>query len=382
MPQGLYFQAGSLQEAEKNQGDFDALLARHRLQSHVRTFVQQLDTQLRIRFVFEPSFVARHLPGFDTLQLHQQDDLLDEGATQSVKQQILVSMLSSPIELGFPSYSELLSAIHMRELIVCAARKTSMAFNTDLVDRPIEHWHYDEDVGFTLRPGKSLIEALLLATQPDRSGRLYGFSCYRATEYVILLAIAQEAQEHNPHLLAQLEEQWRHQAVMSGKFHDVFLNELGTNEKPLPMHWFVPGDRVWFRNPDDASSDVPGYEGSWVIYLGHGQFANFWDPQAPYDIEGKCLELYHWRHGLIVDASGQLKMDEEKVAQMVANTRKNPTLQKKICQRMMRLRDPQGVYAEGGCMDNTRESPRWIHPTTTNISLPIFQLGKSPSKGV
>jgi hypothetical protein len=75
-------------------------------------------------------------------------------------------------------------------------------------------------------------------------------------------------------------------------------------------------------------------------------------------------------------------MDEEKVAQMVASTRKNPTLQKKICQRMMRLRDPQGVYAEGGCMDNTRESPRWIHPTTTNISLPIFQLGKSPSKGV
>jgi hypothetical protein len=373
MPQGLHFQARSAQEAEKNQSDFYALLMRHHLEAHVRTWVEPIDARHTIRFVIEPSFVESHLPGFDTLQLHQRDDLVDEGATQSVKQQILVSMLSSPIELGFPSYSELLSAIHMRELIVCAARKTSMAFNTDLVDRPIEHWRYQEDVGFTLKPGKSLIEALLLATQPDRSGRLYGFSCYRATEYVILLAIAQEAQQHNPQLLAQLEEQWQHKAVMSGKFHDVFLHEVGTNDHPLPTQWFVPGDRVWFRNPDDASSDVPGYEGSWVIYLGHGQFANFWHPQKPYDLESKCLELYHWRHGVFVDAAGQLRMDEEKVAEMVSQTKNDPTLRQYICQRMMRLRDPQGVYAEGGCMDNTRESPRWIHPATTDISLPIFE---------
>jgi hypothetical protein len=273
-----------------NQSDFHALLGRHHLDSHVRTFVQNLNAKYSIHYVLKSSFVDSYLPGFDTLHLHRHDDLIDEVAVQSVKQQILVSLLSSPIELVFPSYSELLSAINMRELIVCAARKTSMAFNTDLVDRPIEYWDYKEDVGFILKPGKSLIEALLLATQPDRSGRLYGFSCYRATEYVILLAIAQEAQHHNPQLFVQLEEQWQHKAVMSGKFHDVFLHELGTNEKPLPPMWFVPGDRVWFRNPDDASSNVPGYEGSWVIYLGHGQFANFWQQQAPFDLVGKCLE--------------------------------------------------------------------------------------------
>jgi hypothetical protein len=373
MPQGLHIQARSAQEAEKNQSDFRALLKLHHLDSHVRIFVQNLKARYSIHFVLESSFVDSHLPGFDTLKLHQQDDLVDEGAVQSVKQQILVSMLSSPIQLNFPSYSELLSAIHMRELIVSAARKTSMAFNTDLVDRPIEHWDYQEDAGFILKPGKSLIEALLLATQPDRSGRLYGFSCYRATEYVILLAIAQEAQQHNPQLLAQMEEQWQHKAVMSGKFHDVFLHELGTNDKPLPPQWFVPGDRVWFRNPDDASSDVPGYEGSWVIYLGHGQFANFWHPHEPYGLEDKCLELYHWRHGVYRDAAGQLKMDEEIVAQSVAQTKQDSKLTQDICQRMMRLRDPQGVYADGGCMDNTRESPRWIHPATTDISLPIFE---------
>jgi hypothetical protein len=66
-------------------------------------------------------------------------------------------------------------------------------------------------------------------------------------------------------------------------------------------------------------------------------------------------------------------MDEEIVAQRVSQTKRDLKLAQHICQRMMRLRDPQGVYADGGCMDNTRESPRWIHPATTDISLPIFE---------
>jgi hypothetical protein len=37
---------------------------------------------------------------------------------------------------------------------------------------------------------------------------------------------------------------------------------------------------------------------------------------------------------------------------------------------MFRLRDPQGVYAQGGCMDTSRESPRWVRPDTTDIVLP------------
>jgi hypothetical protein len=42
----------------------------------------------------------------------------------------------------------------------------------------------------------------------------------------------------------------------------------------------------------------------------------------------------------------------------------------RITQRMFRLRDPQGVYAQGGCMDTSRESPRWVRPETTDIVLP------------
>src|SRR3546814_5001957 len=52
--------------------------------------------------------------------------------------------------------------------------------------------------GFTIEPGVSLIEALQKATQPDASGKLYSFSCYRATEYVTLLGIARELHAAHP----------------------------------------------------------------------------------------------------------------------------------------------------------------------------------------
>ena len=39
---------------------------------------------------------------------------------------------------------------------------------------------------------------------------------------------------------------------------------------------------------------------------------------------------------------------------------------------MQRLRDPQGVYAEGGCVDATREFPRPLCPGTSTIALPAL----------
>jgi hypothetical protein len=36
----------------------------------------------------------------------------------------------------------------------------------------------------------------------------------------------------------------------------------------------------------------------------------------------------------------------------------------------MQLRDKFGVYADGGCVDTTREYPRWVCPGTSDIILP------------
>ena len=111
-------------------------------------------------------------------------------------------MLLGPLVFEFPSFAELAASVRMRCYTVQAARKTALAFYTAEADRPEDCWSYDEDRGFTVRPGHGLIAALIKATQPGATGRRYAFSCYRATEYVMLLAIAQELETSNPALLA------------------------------------------------------------------------------------------------------------------------------------------------------------------------------------
>lgn len=307
----------------------------------------------------------------DTIHLCRELNLDTIGNPADLEREIVLAMLAAPLPLHFPSAAEFLSAVAVRRNIVVAARRTQLAFGTSQAERPASHWTYDEDRGFTVLPGQPLIEALTLATQPDAGdGKLYAFSCYRASEYVMLLGIAQELERVNPPLLAALQRQWETSAIQSGAYHDVFMTELGSLEEPLPPRWYVPGDRVWFRNPDEASADASGFEGSWVIYLGNGLFTNFWERGRPFSFTDKCLEIYHWRHGTYVDAEGDLRMDEVIVAAKVAETRADPVKLAAVVARMARLRDGRGVYLEGGCIDATREFPRRVCPGTAEISLP------------
>jgi len=291
--------------------------------------------------------------------------------SDDLEREILLAMMLSPVCFNFRGHDELTSAVRIRKNIVTAARKTALAFDTSAAaERPADCWTYSEERGFTVLPGKSLIEALRKATQPEVSGNLYEFSCYRATEYVFLLGLAEELETCNPDLLARLQRQWETRAIQSGKFHDVFLVEYGSMEQPLPARFYVPGDRLWFRNPDDRSSDVEGYEGSWVFYLGGGQFTNFWKGNQAYTLTSKCLEIYHWRHGIREEPDGWLWMDEAEVEARVEASLADPAECARIMSRMMRWRDPQGVYAEGGCIDTSREYARAICPRMAELVLP------------
>ena len=139
--------------------------------------------------------------------------------------------------------------------------------------------------GFTILPGVSLIDALTQATQPEISGTMYAFSCYRATEYVTLLGIAAgTGAAATLRCWHSCKTLWSRRAIMSGEFHEVFLREQGSMEAPLPPLYYVPGDRIWFRNPDEASADASGFEGSWVMYMGGGLFTNFWKHHQPYTL--------------------------------------------------------------------------------------------------
>lgn len=311
-------------------------------------------------------------PGLDTTGLHLH---LEQGTAQSeydLEREIIAAMLVSPLAFDFPSHAELAAAIRIRRNIVVAARKTALAFGTAEADRPEDCWTYVDDKGFVVKAGCALIPALIKATQPEVSGRLYSFSCYRATEYVILLAIAQELERSNPPLLAQLQQQWEQRPIMSGQFHDVFLHEYGSMQAPLPPKYYAPGDRLWFRNPDAHSSDASGYEGSWVFYLGGGLFTNFWKRDRSFTLTDKCVEIFHWRHATFTDSEGELRIDEAIVEQRVAHTLAETTLTAQVMCQMVRLRDPKGVYEAGGCIDTSREVPRQVCPGALDMVLPDY----------
>jgi len=309
-------------------------------------------------------------PGYDTLALSHTLQLDSGRQSAGLMREIVLSMLMGPVAFEFPSVDELVSAVRIRHNIAQAARRTSLAFHTSQAERPEDCWTYREDFGFVIRPGVSLLRALAKATQPDVSGTLYSFSCYRATEYVILLGIAEELTRCNPVLYAQLQALWTERPIMSGRFHDVFLREQGSMDAPLPPRYFVPGDRTWFRNPDEPSADASGYEGSWVIYLGGGLFSNFWKREQPFTLASKCVEIYQWRHALFLDAEGEQRIDEAKVETMVAAAQDNEGEVERILSLMQRYREPRGVYQDGGCLDTTREFARWVCPGTADLVLP------------
>ena len=295
---------------------------------------------------------------FETLPLRLGRRTNESPEPSAIMQEILLTMLAAPVPLVFDHIMQFESHLRIRQNIVCAAKKTALSFETTTAERPEAYWQATEDRGYVLREGVSLEDAIIATTQPEVTGRMYGFSCYRATEYLLLLGIAQEAKWVAPDYLAQIEQQCRQEVLRSDPFHLAYACEYGTMERPLPPFFYVPGDRVWFKNPDHRSSDVTGFEGSWVFYLGEGRFSNFWHRDQPFDLVTKCLEIYHWRHAVVTRDDGEMAIDEDLVAQWVSQTRRDPVEMSRVMDKMMAYRDPGGVYADGGCIDSTREIPR------------------------
>jgi hypothetical protein len=323
-------------------------------------------TRVRLRHEFAQEWA----PCCDTMRLCEKLGLDTHANASDLEREIFLAMLLGPVPFEYPSYEELQCAVRIRKNIVDGARKTALSFHTTEAERPADYWTYANGRGFTILPGKSLIAALEKATQPEASGTLYSFSCYRATEYVILLGLARELAACNPELYSRLQTYWEARAIMSGEFHEVFLREHGTMSEPLPLKYFVPGDRTWFRNPDDHSSDVTGYEGSWVMYLGGGLFTNFWKRDQPYTLTAKCIEIYHWRNATYRDQAGELRIDEAVVEKRIAETADDPAEAGRILGIMQRHREPGGVYVDGGCIDTTREYLRWVCPGTSDLVIP------------
>lgn len=314
-------------------------------------------------------------PDFDTTQLAASLGLDSSQSDLDLELEIVLAMARSPFEFTFPDIDEFEAALRMRLDIARIAARAQISFGTGLGEvRPTECFKFHPDTSFTLIPGVALIDALTQAINPPNADRAYSFSCYRASEYVMALALARELAQNHPAMLEQMQNRWLRQPIMSKEFHEVLLFEYGSLDNPVPKKFYVPGDRVWFKNPDEYSSDVIGFEGSWVCYLGAGLFNNFWKSNQPFTLQSKCLEIYHWRHGAFVDDAGVLQMNEDIVEQRVHQSMSIPDEVDLIFSKMMCFRDPSGVYAAGGCIDASREHLRWAGPSTTNISIPAVKL--------
>lgn len=320
---------------------------------------------------FEPVF--RHHPSEDIWQITLPQPLFEAQREQAetlhltsaarpsspeLLQETVLGLLAAPVPLVFERWDQLESHLRIRLNIAQAAAKTSLLFATHSAERPSDYWQATDGRGYVLREGVRLEDALIAATQPEVTGQAYGFSCYRASEYILLLGIAQEARRVSPVYIEDMERQCRQEVLRSDPFHLTYACEYGTMDRPIPPTFYIPGDRIWFKNPDPISSDVTGYEGSWVFYLGNGLFSNFWQRDRPFDLITKCLEIYHWRHAVEPDHQNEASINETRVQELVAQTRRDPLAMQQVLARMMVYRDPGGVYANGGCIDSTREIPR------------------------
>jgi hypothetical protein len=320
----------------------------------------------RLRARIRPDVAARWAPGHDTTALGSA--LAGVAPGRRLDGEILAALLLAPERVDFPSVDEFESALRIRHDTATIAARAALAFDCG-ESRPDADWRRDAEGRFVLRRGRCLIESLERALHPAEGEAPHGFGCYRATECVMLLAIAREAARCNPALLERLRRRTERRPIQSREFHDAMLREHGTADAPLPARWFVPGDRVWFRNPDERSADAEGFEGSWVIYLGGGLFGNFWERGRPFTLERKCVEIHHWRDAVRTDAQGRLRVDEAHVAHLVDRTFADPDALAGVLRRMQRWRDPRGTYADGGCLDRTRECARWVRPGTCDIAL-------------
>lgn len=101
----------------------------------------------------------------------------------------------------------------------------------------------------------------------------------------------------------------------------------------IPGNHWIPGDWGYIKNPDEISSERPGYEGSNVTYLGQGIFNNYFGdrPNAlhgshlfypsfgPLQLDDHLLEVFHWRHHILENWKHDPRrkfFTEEEVAQL------------------------------------------------------------------
>ena len=209
----------------------------------------------------------------------------------------------------------------------------------------------------------------------DISNNLYEFSCKRVCEYIVLLSILLELKKYNKNnIIEKIEDIYRKKPLKSVSFNETFMTEYGSNTFPVPKLFYIPGDRLWFKNMDDKSSDVAAFEGKWAIYLGNGLFGDFWKTSGnitnQFTFEDILIEIYNWRYCVKLDDNNESYIDEVEVYKRIKYCKENEKEKNRIINIMNNYYDnidevkvTNNYYKQSlieGSIDKIREKPKNI----------------------
>jgi|GEM_PF-2870321 len=274
---GVVFQGGSKAALQQRHWQLMEQLQQLGLASLVDVQLLPGDaiTAPALQVALQPTLIEHWAPGHDTRALSK-TLALDTRHADDLAREIIVALLASPVAFAFPSHAEWAAAVRVRQGIVQAARDTRLHPDPTGPRHPAEDWLLQPGRPPLLRPERPLTAALQTLLQPAQ-GPGFALSPYRASEYVLLLGLAEETRRHHPALYSRLQTRFQHRPVRDCEFHQALMRQIGSPDAPLPSGFAVPGDRVWLRpppGPGGLETDRP-IGGRWAIYLGQGHYREF-----------------------------------------------------------------------------------------------------------
>lgn len=270
--------------------------------------------------------LADHRGGTDTLELIDLPEfnlreevvkLPSQHKSKSVvtvsRKEIVLAMMQRGRQTKFAgracTVDALKDQVGVRQNIVAWTESAEWAW----VDGRHARWNDKYWVAGNYKSKYPLQEALSnIFVQPDR----YFFGCYTATKLLIAHAMLDYYQrikhdkttteflirrlltDKDPLSTIEPGNMWSFEAdydAMTSSPVGKLIHLTG----PVPHDNFIPGDWVYFVNPDHVSARKNGYEGANAIYLGRGLFSDYYnDNHHRFTFREQLDEVYQWRHGV------------------------------------------------------------------------------------
>ncbi len=190
-------------------------------------------------------------------------DLESEYPSGNNERKVLAALAGSDEEHIYESLEQLKFEIELRIAIIDAAKAlylSGLGFDVFRDTRcNNEYWTRRDDGGFVLKPGMKASDAILDIYQ---NGSEYSTECATAMQIVYYKALLELFPEDVFNNMFP--------TIVLMNWHDI-ARELRETGHMQQAKGFIPGDRLYFANPD-VDPKTPEWQGENVIDLGNGTY--------------------------------------------------------------------------------------------------------------